>query len=127
MTAPTLVEHVALGADFNRRVAAEGNMAERTYYKSEIMVRGRLVEIVLDDKGRVAARSRGLAVWERPATLDEVNSRPHGVDCSSDSPPAALSDAERPARTSGLTSILLLLYALSLLGAFAAGLHWGIR
>lgn len=30
MTAPTLVEHVALGADFNRRVAAEGNMAERT-------------------------------------------------------------------------------------------------
>ena len=58
---------------------------------------GSIVQVVIREDGRVATRSRGLVVWDNPATIDDVRTRHHSVNCSSDTLPDSLTPKLTPA------------------------------
>ena len=61
-----------------------------------IALDGSIVQVVIREDGRVATRSRGLVVWDNPATIDDVRTRHHGVNCSSDTLPDSLTPQPTP-------------------------------
>ena len=82
---------------WDMKSAITGQVEHTFYYPMTAMFAGRVVEIVFNEDGRIGTRSRGLVVWHRPASIDDVQTRHHGVNVSSDTLPDSLTPKPTPA------------------------------
>ena len=82
---------------WDMKSAITGQVEHTTFYPRTLVVGGHRIKIVFNEDGRIGTRSRGLVVWHRPASIDDVRTRHHGVNCSSDTLPESLAPQPTPA------------------------------